>query len=221
MSSCTTVAAEQWFLDLTMLISSRRDIWTRTVLVQFWQSVLAFTSSRTVFQCVLPPPPARRSPPSPATNGCLGLCCTPVNLTHRVLLPRETQVNHLPHHTNGGNAEFPAVAADPNQATLFPSTRFPPIARADYRHSSSVFTMAVNMKGVVLSGGNQCQMEPLHALVHSHPLLNNDCLIPLSPHSRLARKTRSAREYRTAASSNAPKIMLLIFDSLLNMWVHS
>lgn len=163
--------------------------------------------------CASPP----RSPPSPAANGCVGLCCAPVNLTHRVLLPRETQVNHLPHHTNGGNAEFPAVAADPNQATLFPSTRFPPITRADYRHSSSVFTMAVNMKGVGLSGGNQCQMEPLHALVHSHPLLNNDCLIPLSPRSRPARKTRSARECRSATSSSAPKITLLIFDSLVNM----
>lgn len=39
------------------------------------------------------------------------------------------------------------------------------------------------MKGVGLSGGNQCQMEPRHALVHPHPLLNNDCLILLSPHS--------------------------------------
>lgn len=201
-----------------MLISSRWDIWTRTFSVRFWQSAFTFTSSWTVFQRVRPPPPPPRcSPPSPAANGCVGLCCTPVNLTHGELLPRETQVNHLPHHTNGGNAEFQAVTADPNQAALFPSTLFPPITRADYRHSSSVFTMAVNMSRVGLSGGNQCQMEPLHALVHSHPLLNNDCLIPLSP----AWLEKLALEENTAASSRRPKITLLIFDGLGNMWVYS
>ena len=53
--------------------------------------------------------------------------------------------------------------------------------------------MAVDMKGVSFSGGNQCQMEPLHALVHPCPLVNHDCLAPLtSPQLPLAQKTHYA-----------------------------
>lgn len=66
--------------------------------------------------CASPP----RSPPSPATNGCVGLCCTPVNLTHRVLLPRETQVNHLPHHTNGRKCWVPSCRGRSKSSHTFP-----------------------------------------------------------------------------------------------------
>lgn len=49
--------------------------------------------------------------------------------------------------------------------------------------------MAVDMKGVGLSRGNQCQMEPLQALVHSCTLVNHGCLVPLtSPQHHLVLK---------------------------------
>lgn len=93
MSSCACLMYYSCFrtmiLDLTALISSLGDIWTRTFLVPFWHSVSALSSSRNVLQC----------PSSLAINGCAGLSCTPVNLTHRVPLPRETQVDHLPRRT--------------------------------------------------------------------------------------------------------------------------
>lgn len=55
--------------------------------------------------------------------------------------------------------------------------------------------MAVDMKEVSLSEGNQCQMEPLHALVHPRPLVKHDCLLPLtSPQHPLAVKTHFAKK---------------------------
>lgn len=93
MSSCACLMYYSCFrtmiLDLTALISSLRDVWTRTFLVPFWHSVSALSSSRNVLQC----------PSSLAINGCASLSCTPVNLTHGVLLPRETQVDHHPRRT--------------------------------------------------------------------------------------------------------------------------
>lgn len=55
---------------------------------------------------------------------------------------------------------FPAVSAHPNQSHHFFQSLEPITA---YLISS---TMAVDSKGISLSGGSQCQIEPLHALVH-------------------------------------------------------
>lgn len=40
--------------------------------------------------------------------------------------------------------------------------------------------MAADMQGMILSEGNHSQMEPLHALVHPHPSVSPNCLLPLT-----------------------------------------
>lgn len=116
MSLCTYSCCRTMILDLTMVISPLRDIWTRTFSVPFWHCVSAFSSSRNVFQC----------PSSLVINVCVRLSSTPVNPTHKVLLlPTGTQVDHLSLLTNSGNSEFlPAVTAYPNQSHTFPQRSF-------------------------------------------------------------------------------------------------
>lgn len=133
--------------------------------------MLVFSSSRKEFRC-----PSRL-----VIKDFVRLSCTSVNLKHKIPLPlpREAQVDHLFLHNSSGNAEFPAVTAYQNQSHTFSPCSF----LQSLEHITAYlisFTMAVAMKGVSLSGDNQCQMDPLHALVHSHQLVNHDCFMPLT-----------------------------------------
>lgn len=125
-----------------------------------WITMVTYTRKRHLNWKVLDHPPHSEMCPVSIQDGMAQKLRLQV-----VLRPGEAEQGHLYTSNNSGNAEFPAVVADPNQSRRFTSCRLLQSLEQITAYLISS-TMAVDLKGISLSGGNQCQIEPLHALVH-------------------------------------------------------
>lgn len=149
-SHALTVATGPWLLLVTMVTCSQKEIWTRT-----------FRSVQVQQKC------RRRS--SLLAGGrrvdYVRLICTQDWEARFCCRQEEQRRATFPSSNNSGNAEFPAVAAHPNQSCCGSLCGFLQSLEQITAYLISS-TMAVDLKGISLSGGNQCQIDPLHALVH-------------------------------------------------------